>query len=199
GAIYMGRNPSQTGNLFRFNYFHHTATTHVGSYGNSGIFVDDGDSGQHIFGNVFYKTGSNGAVKYHGGQYNEFINNVVVDCPRTVRYQLWSPERWHDFLHEDRMQKKLLEEVNILEPPYSTRYPKLAKIFEAPYTKESHIEERNYATTAGDPVFADGTREDFRIRDLAAVQAKVPGFEPIPFEEIGPYLDDYRPAVTGRQ
>ncbi len=192
GAIYMGRNPSQTGNIFRFNFFYHTATTHVRSYGNSGIFFDDGDSGQHVFGNVFYKTGSNGAVKYHGGQFNEFVNNIVVDCKVTVRYQLWDQERWDKFLQEESMQNKLLKEVNILEPPYSTRYPKLAKIFESPYTQESHIEERNYATTADDPVFVDGANLNFRIRDLEAVQAKVPGFESISFEKMGLYADQYR-------
>ena len=192
GAIYMGRNPSDAGNVYRFNFIHHTDTTHVGSYGNSGIFFDDGASGQRLFGNVFFQTGGNGAVKYHGGQFNEFINNVVVDCQMPVKYQLWNEARWTNFLHEASMQKKLLKDVNILQPPFSERYPKLARIFESPYTRESHIEERNYVTTAADPVFANGAMLDFRIRDLPAVQAKVSGFEPVLFEKCGLYPDEYR-------
>lgn len=196
GAIYMGRNPSQTGNIFRFNYFHHTSTTHQRSYGNSGIFFDDGDSGQHVFGNVFYMTGENGAVKYHGGQYNEFINNIVIDCKMMVKYQLWNQEKWDKFLNEESMQKKLLQDVNILEPPYSTRYPKLARIFESPYTKESHIEDRNYSTTAADPVFINGASENFQVCDMDALREKAPGFEEIAFEKIGLYKDKYRKQVV---
>lgn len=43
-------------------------------YGNSGISFDDGASGQRVFGSVFYQTDGIGAVKYHGSQFNEFIN-----------------------------------------------------------------------------------------------------------------------------
>ena len=95
------------------------------------------------------------------------------------------------------MQKKLLQDVNILEPPYATRYPKLANIFQSPYSRESHIEHRNLVTTADDPMFVDGANLDFRIRDMGAVLDEVPGFEPIPFEAIGLEIDAYRCTTAG--
>ncbi len=145
---------------------------------------------------MFYKTGVNGAVKYHGGQFNEFINNVVVDCKTTVKYQLWNQERWNDFLQESSMQKKLLQDVDIRKPPYSTRYPKLSRIFESPYTRESHTEQRNLITTAEDPVFIDGAKLNFGIRDVDAARAKVPGFERIPFETIGLQRDARKRLIS---
>ncbi|GAB6165260.1 hypothetical protein JCM19992_12600 [Thermostilla marina] len=195
GAIYMGRNPSDAGNVFRYNYFHHTASTHEKSYGNSAIFFDDGDSGQIVVGNVFYRTGRNGAVKYHGGLYNTFAGNIVIDCDRTVTYQLWDQERWDAFLADENMQRRLFHEVDIRKPPFSTRYPHLKKLFDEPYSRETHIEERNYATTADDPLFVDGENGDFRVRDWNALADRVPGFEPIPLEKIGPYRDAYRRKV----
>ncbi|RMF98316.1 MAG: right-handed parallel beta-helix repeat-containing protein [Planctomycetota bacterium] len=196
GAIYMGRNPSDAGNVFRYNYFHHTASTHEKSYGNSGIFFDDGDSGQIVVANVFYKTGKNGAVKYHGGQYNTFVNNIVIDCDRTVTYQLWDQERWDAFLADENMQRRLFRDVDIGKPPFSERYPHLKKLFDEPYSRDTHIEERNYATTADDPLFLDGTKGDFRVRDWKTLAGKVPGFEPIPLEKIGLYRDAFRRDVV---
>lgn len=148
-----------------------------------------------------------GGISVNGGDRRTLVPalNFVRNCDihhlnRWYRnYQLWNQARWDAFLQEESMQKKLLKDVNILEPPYSTEYPKLARIFETPYTKESHVEERNFVTTADDPVFADGAKLDFRVLDLAAVQAKVPGFEAVPFEEMGLLPDVHRPDVPGKE
>ena len=192
GAIYMGRNPSHAGNVFRYNFFHHTESSHVGGYGNSGIFFDDGDSGQLVHGNVFYRCGANGAVKYHGGQFNSFVNNLVIDCPLAVKQQLWTQERWDEFLAGEQQQKQLLKQIDVRKEPYLSCYPRLARIFETPYSLERQHEECNYLTTAEDPLFEDGSSMDFSIRDLAKLRELVPGFEPIPFARIGTYEDAYR-------
>lgn len=192
GAIYMGRNPSHGGNIFRYNFFHHTESTHVGGYGNSGIFFDDGDSGQYVYGNVFYRCGSNGAVKYHGGQFNSFVNNVVIDCPLMIRYQLWNQKKWDEFLASDQQQEQLLRQVDVRTEPYKSRYPRLAAIFETPYSREKQTEGRNYVTSADDPLFADGAAMDFSIVDEEKIRAAVPGFEPISFAAIGTYVDEFR-------
>ncbi len=192
GAMYMGRNPSHAGNIFRYNFFHHTESSHVGGYGNSGIFFDDGDSGQLVHGNVFYRCGANGAVKYHGGQFNSFVNNLVIDCPLAVKEQLWTQERWDEFLAGEQQQSQLLKQVDVRKEPYLSRYPKLARIFETPYSLERQHEERNYLSTADDPLFSDGASMDFSIGGLAKLRELVPGFEPIPFARIGTYEDEFR-------
>jgi len=191
GAIYMGRNPSHAGNIFRYNFFHDTDSSHVGGYGNSGIFFDDGDSGQYVYGNVFYRCGSNGAVKYHGGQFNTFINNLVIDCRVMIKYDLWNQKRWTEFLESELQQTRLLREVDILSEPYKSRYPRLAAIFERPYSRQRQTEERNYVTTAADPLLADGPALDFTIVDEQKLREAMPGFEPIPFEAIGTYRDEF--------
>ncbi len=40
--------------------------------------------------------------------------------------------------------------------------------------------------------FADASAGDFTLKDGARLQKELPGFEPIPFEEIGLFQDDYR-------
>ena len=70
GAFYKGRNPSCRGNLVRYNFWHN-----IGSpmgHGNAAVYFDDGDGGDVVFGNVFFRCGepgkgSFGTVFSHGG------------------------------------------------------------------------------------------------------------------------------------
>jgi len=185
GAIYLSRNPSYAGNVFRYNFFHDTVSHHAG-FGNSGIFFDDGVSNQFVHSNVFYNTGKNGAIKYHGGQYNSFINNVVIDCRMPIKYLLWDQQRWEIFLAMDQQINNLLKQVNVLAPPYSIRYPHLAAIFETPYSREPFGETRNWITTAEDPLFENGKEQNFQILDYDSLRKQVPGFAEIPWDKIGP-------------
>lgn len=181
GAIYTGRDPSQTGTVIRWNYFHHIK----GHEDYEGIFFDDGASGLVVYGNVFHDIQSSGAVKYHGGQFNEVTNNIFVDCIRPIKYQLWNQTRWIEFLEGDLVQTRLLQAVDVLQDPYVTAYPTLARIFDTPYSQRSHIEARNLVTTAKDPMFENGAAGDFRIRDWETLRVHVPGFQIIPIERIG--------------
>lgn len=193
GAIYDGRDPSSAGNVIRWNFFHHIK----GHENYEGIFFDDGCSGQMVYGNVFHGIGSRGAVKYHGGQYNQVINNIIVDCSQPIDYQLWSPAKWEEFLQSELIQTRLLEAVSILEEPYRSRYPELAAIFEVPYSRESHVDERNLVTSADDPIFEDGESLDFRIRDWAAMRKRIPGFQVLPVGQIGTWSRDRAPRRPG--
>ncbi|AUP78440.1 NPCBM/NEW2 domain-containing protein [Flavivirga eckloniae] len=181
GAIYTGRDPSQTGTEIRWNFFHNI----YGNHDYEGVFFDDGASGLKVHGNIFYDIQSSGATKYHGGQNNEFTNNIVVDCSMPVGYQLWNQSRWNDFFDSDFMENRLFNAVNILEEPYLSTYPWLYRIFDVPYAKNSHIEERNYVTSIDDPLFENGKELDFRISDWQALRDKVPGMQIVPIEKIG--------------
>ena len=78
GAIYNGRDFTQRGTIIRHNYWHEigSAMTH----GSCAIYFDDGDGGQTVHGNVFYKAsgGRFGAVFNHGGHDNRVTNNIFI-------------------------------------------------------------------------------------------------------------------------
>ena len=54
------------------------------------------------------------------------------------------------------------------------------------------VEKENWVTD-GDPGFVDAARGDFRLRPDAEVFTRLPGFEPIPFEQMGLFADELRP------
>jgi len=211
GALYKGRNPSCRGNTIRFNYWHD-----IGSpmgHGNAAIYFDDGDGGDTVFGNVFVRCGepgrgSFGTVFSHGGYDNRAENNVFVDCKRALGSAPWDDARWRDALKGGQdcfFIEKLLQEVDITKPPYTTRYPELAGYLDppagVPRVNRARLNvmvrcgevsggnwrlepEANWATN-GDPGFADGAKGDYRLRRDAAVFQHLAGFQQIPFEKMG--------------
>jgi Right handed beta helix region len=192
GAIYTGRDLTCSGNIIRHNSFQDLEEKGAIGYGNAGIFLDDGCSHQRMEGNVFYNTGSNGAMKIHGGQANIFKNNLIIDCEMATQVQYWRQGYWPEFIEA---QKPKLDQYRVTESPWKDKYPELSKIYETPYSYDSQIIERNYETTASDPVFADGKNLDFRVSDWKSIQSKVPGFEEIPIDKIGLYVDGYRKSL----
>ena len=218
GAIYNGRNPTEAGNIIRYNFIHHIGND-LGGYGQQAIFLDDGASFHHIYGNVFYKAGSNAVFKIHGGQHNVFENNVIVDSPPAARLNLWG-ENWEKWLkdqyHGHGITAKL-EAVNIKQPPYSSRYPRLATIREdgTPVKsnkvvnnlivsnervvainedgdKSEEVTLKNNFITDQNPGFVDAENMNFQLKDNAIVYEKIPGFEKVTFDSIGLYSDPYR-------
>ncbi|MCR4412682.1 MAG: hypothetical protein NUV77_09685 [Thermoguttaceae bacterium] len=202
----------------RYNYWHH-----IGSpmgHGNAAVYFDDGDGGDTVVGNVFYRCGdpgrgSFGTVFSHGGHDNLAENNVFVECKRALGSAPWDDQRWKRALEGGEgcdWQNRLLKEVDITRPPYTTRYPSLIG-FLNPRPGQARINhavrnvlvscaevksgnwqvkpEENWVTE-GDPGFVDAAKGDFRLRPDAEVFRRLPGFQPIPFEKMGLYLDAYR-------
>ncbi|HTL30977.1 MAG TPA: right-handed parallel beta-helix repeat-containing protein [Tepidisphaeraceae bacterium] len=131
GAVYKGRNPSCRGNVIRYNFF-----SDIGSpmgHGTAAIYFDDGDGGDMVFGNIFVRCGqpgrgSFGTVFSHGGHGIHAENNIFIDCKRALGSAPWDDARWKKALaggEECYFPRKLLEEVDITKPPYTTRYPEL--------------------------------------------------------------------------
>ena len=211
GALYKGRNPSCRGNMIRYNYWHD-----IGSpmgHGNAAVYFDDGDGGDTVFGNVFFRCGEPGRGNFgtvfsHGGHDNLAENNIFIECKRALGSSPWNDARWLAVVNGGLQcfwTEKLLEEVDITKPPYTTRYPALVG-FMTPEPGQLRINRArlnvfvNCAETQSgnwevpppenwvvdhDPGFVDAPGADFRLRPDAEVFTKLPGFEPIPFGEIG--------------
>ena len=216
GAFYKGRNPSCRGNIVRYNFWHN-----IGSpmgHGNAAVYFDDGDGGESVIGNVFFRCGdpgkgSFGTVFSHGGHDIVAENNVFVECKRALGSAPWNDRRWAGYIKASLWQTRLLKEVDITKPPYTTHYPALVGFMD-PKPGEKRVsravrnlivmgadvksgnwqvsDQENWITDR-DPGFVDAATGDFRLRSDSAVFERLPGFRPIPFEKMGLYADELRP------
>jgi parallel beta-helix repeat protein len=201
GAIYMGRDPSEAGNIIRYNYLHHIIPKNP-DYMVAGIYFDDGDVNGLVYGNVFFKTGNKyfGAIFNHGGHGHLFENNIFIDCPRALGNDPWDDARWFAFLQSDLMQLRLYKAVEINKPPYSWQYPDLAgtmllqdrtsKVIKNlvvqcdEFSVPQYHLEKNWVTKK-DPGFLDFKNENFQLKADAEVFRQIPGFSALPFQNMG--------------
>jgi hypothetical protein len=205
GAIYTGRNWTMRGTVIRHNYLHHVSGFE--DRGCVGVYLDDGFSGTHVFGNVFYQVTR--AAMVGGGRDNTIENNVFVDCRPAIHVDARGIGWANQYIVPGggwRMQDKL-DEIDHDQPPYRTKYPHLAEILEdEPYVPKYTLVARNvivgedwdgireaarpYVTMeknliGEDPHFVDAAGGDFRLRDDSPAYRL--GFERIPIEKIGLY------------
>lgn len=215
GSIYVGRNPTFAGNVIRHNFFHDLFLQHEGGPGVQAIFLDDDTIYvAKVFGNVFYRTGSTGVIKFHGGGGASIANNIAIDCPGLVQDgpgDVEGLERAISKMRTDRPHghrfPAMIEAMNISEDPYRSRYPYIYETYAYGYNKGTP-RWNNYETDAEDlSIFKDPENLDFRLCEDApilnwvaeGVYDRVQGldgdnvpFVPIPFERIGLHEDEYR-------
>jgi len=208
-AFYKGRNPSCCGNVIRFNLWRDIGSPR--GHGNAAIYFDDGDCGEEVYGNVFYRCGdpgkgSFGTVFSHGGHGNRAENNIFIECKRALGSSPWSDKRWKAFINAPLWQERLLKDVDITKPPYTERYPGLVGFMDPPPgAARDNIAERNLFVgctdiksgrwvtnetdyvTADDPGFVNLAAGDFRLKPSAAIFGLVPGFQPLPVDKAGLY------------
>jgi hypothetical protein len=207
GALYKGRNPSCRGNRVVYNYWHD-----IGSpmgHGNAAIYFDDGDGGDLVYGNLFVRCGdpgrgSFGTVFSHGGHGIRAENNLFVDCKRALGSAPWDETRWRNALkgaEETYFPEKLLKEVDITKPPYTSRYPELVGFMDPrPGAKRESLAVRNVfvrcgeasggnwvlppgenLTVTGDPGFVDEARGNYALKPDSAILRSLPRFKRLPF------------------
>ena len=216
GSIYIGRDPTYAGNVIEHNFFHHLFHPHHRGPGVQAIFFDDDTLYvARVFGNVFYRTGSTGVIKFHGGGGASIANNLAVACPRLVQDGPGDREgiaRAVSKMHTDQPHghgfPAKVAAMKIAEPPYRTRYP---------YLYETYAENYNEGTPRWNNVetddlshFVDPDRLDFGLRDASPLPERVAQgvvdrvygargedipFQRIPFERIGLYRDAHRTAL----
>jgi hypothetical protein len=128
-AWYLGRDPSDQGNVVRWNFFHD-----VGRPDRKwmmGVYCDDATCDVRIEGNVFYRVASYGTVYSNGGHDIVVRNNIFIEGYGPA-YQLKS--MWYDFGissipyffgEKGLYTRRLTKDIDIKKPPYSERYPLL--------------------------------------------------------------------------
>ncbi|MDI9587227.1 MAG: hypothetical protein QM473_23595 [Acidobacteriota bacterium] len=222
GALYKGRDPSCRGNVIRYNFWHN-----IGSpmgHGNAAVYFDDGDGGDFVIGNVFFRCGepgrgSFGTVFSHGGHGNLAENNIFIECKRALGSAPWNDKRWKDMINAELWQERLLKTVDITKPPYTTRYPELVGFMDPQpgQPRVNHavrnlivmcasvksgnwqVSDDNNLVIDTDPGFVDAASGNFTLKPDAEVFAKLPGFQPVPFHRMGLQADALRPAPPARE
>jgi hypothetical protein len=203
GAIYLGRDWTQRGNVIRHNYVHDLGGVGLGAMA---VYLDDCTSGTTVFGNLFVRAGR--AAFIGGGRDNLIENNIFIDCQPAV----WVDGRglsWHKMVYE--LMAESLAAMKPDQPPYSTRYPALAALRPYYAAKNGVPPEGNRVCrnicrggqwleilwgadpklidlrdnlVEVDPLFVNAAAGDYRLRRESPAWKL--GFRPIPFEQIGP-------------
>jgi hypothetical protein len=210
GAIYTGRDWTARGTVVRFNYIHDLGGL---NHGSNAIYLDDLASGQTIVGNVMYNVWR--GVMLGGGRDNLIANNIFVNFRIGIHVDArgigWSRKLIEGRKGSWDMYGKL-DKVPYRKAPYAQQYPSLPNLLdENPlepvgnrierniFVGEKWLDPRNIKMTEfaekgwcvfkdnvvdADPKFVDPDNGNFALAPQSPA-LKV-GFEPIPFEKIGP-------------
>ncbi|MEC0090869.1 right-handed parallel beta-helix repeat-containing protein [Paenibacillus macquariensis] len=128
GAIYMGRDWTEQGNVIRYNYIHHIHNEETELH--IGVYLDDMASGTKIYANVFRDIDL--PVLIGGGRNNEMTNNLIVDCQKSLLLDDRAmPGCWAAYhLDEGQVMQERLEAMPYREEPWCSKYPSLMSIWQ---------------------------------------------------------------------
>ena len=143
GAIYTGRNWTMRGNIIRYNYLHDFSG--FAGKGCVGVYLDDAFSSADIIGNVFNKAAR--AIMIGGGRDNNIINNIFIECVPSLHVSAqglgWMENSANCWVKEAEEKGTILG-IAFNQPPYSTKYPKLANILnDEPKAPKGNVISRN--------------------------------------------------------
>lgn len=118
GAFYQGASASSWGNTFRHNFFHHIICLPK-IYPRAAIFSDDGDLGDTVVSNIFYKAGEGFKINEGGGHYA--TNNVSIDGIHALQVlQGNSASRYKDLMNFIKTDPTTDVKANTLGRGFST-------------------------------------------------------------------------------
>lgn len=131
---YLGRDPSDRGNVLRYNYFHHCGSK---ERMNMGIYCDDSTTDVTVYGNVFYKIHTAQGVLYSNTGWDITMKNNIIIEPHShsvvlnPHYYTWYKGKAPIVFAKGKLfEKRLSKDLNILEPPYSEQYPQLTNFMD---------------------------------------------------------------------
>ena len=123
---YIGRNPSDRGNIVRYNYIHDCGNP---NRMNMGIYCDDSSTDVYVFGNIFVNMNTNHGVVFSNDGWDIKVKNNIIVHPvshAAVVSALWytwaAPQVKSMFGEKGLIRKRLEVEVDFNNPPYSIKY-----------------------------------------------------------------------------
>jgi hypothetical protein len=126
---YIGRNPSDRGNVIRYNYLDNCGNPNRMTMG---IYCDDSSTDVYVYGNVFNNMKTDHGVLFsNAGWHLVMKNNIVINpiahtAVVSASYYTWAaPQAAQMYGNNGLLRKRLEQEVNFKLPPYATRYPAL--------------------------------------------------------------------------
>jgi len=209
GAFYSWLDWTIRGLVIRYNYIHDTV---------GGVNPDDGASGNLVFGNVF--AGDRVGVWIASGPDHTIRNNIFVKAEGPV-FGMDDRGAGRGYATNSRLHKAVLA-INPTQPPWSVRFPEMTNLLTShPELPLRTKFERNVIVmqtgepfslkmakarqkdtnlffagdnfvTATDPGFVAAAKGNFALKPDSVVFRKIPGFQPIPFDKIGLFKDEYR-------
>ena len=144
GAIYMGRDMSEVGNIIRYNFIYSIHNPHKTDLGVCAVYFDDWSIYNMVYANIFYDIVSDGkfffSTVYHTcGGLTSIGNNLLIDCTPGLNPNTKSNANLH--MHTDPLchTRVHTEDVNdihgvdITSEIYKERYPYLYKTYTEDY------------------------------------------------------------------
>ena len=209
-VLYTTRDWGSWRNIVRCNYIHHH-----GRLGSMGVCLDECDSGDTIDGNIFVRVSN--AVHIGGGRHNIVKNNIFIDCLAALSMNAQGREnvKWNTGGADEWDLEAKLKAVNYRQPPWSERYPKLAKIMDDQPEWPLHNEFCRNVVVGGEGIWMkdeslrpllkaednwftnedpapdniDWSRIELLSRTLPTILVRISSFEVIPFWQIGRKTD----------
>ncbi|MCX7007693.1 MAG: right-handed parallel beta-helix repeat-containing protein [Kiritimatiellaeota bacterium] len=213
GTFYTWHDWTSQGNVVRYNFVHDSPRANA-------FYMDDGDSGDVIEGNVVARCHYGPFIG--GGHLNVVRNNLIIETDRGLHFDNRGVSRGYA---TDKGLRDKLHTLPVTQPPWSTRYPALPKILALDLgLPHGNLIERNVTVACPKPLdfsgkktdFADNTirdnldlgtedarfvnaaQLDYRLQPDSPVFKKLPAFQPISFEKIGLQCDEFRATLPPR-
>jgi len=180
GAWYCYDQFTRNGNeTFRYNYIHSSAE-------GDGVYFDNDHRDMHVYGNVICldSRGKRGtAFLFKKGTQAQFpqaidcTNNLAINCRFGYEIVTALPSRVDHNVAVNCGQ------------PFTWRWICGTN---SVVTNRSLVAGQQNVSYTNDPGFVNFAKHDFRLKPDAQVFKDLPGFQPIPFEKIGLFVDEYR-------
>ncbi len=215
GSFYSWLDWTIRGVVIRYNFLYDTV---------GGVNPDDGATGFHVYGNVI--AGPRTGVHIASGPDHIVENNIFVKDEGPV-FGIDDRGASRGYATNKTLLKRVAD-MAMDTPPWSVRFPGLAaRLADHPELPRGTRFERNLIfipkgdpikiglskknrdnpelltvadnwTTPNDPGFVDAAAGKFSLKPGSEAFRRIPGFKPIPFDQIGLQPDAYRTTIPPR-
>ncbi len=208
-AVYGGLTLVGRGLQIRYNYIHDIKSDTAGNTGRAAVYLDGGQCGVTMAGNVVDNIDGYG-FWLNGGQNNYVYNNIVLNTKESA---VFVTDVMSDPGQEGNQQSfRAAAEVYSDNPIWREHYPEMFEQLENKDTTwlpinnmiqgnvavntrltrysgyaEEYINLKDNFSTNTDPGFYDMAKKNFLLKPDSQVYTEIPEFTPVPFTRMGTY------------